>query len=204
MSSQPNNDTTTSEDRIVQSIYDHLVTSVCIDIASNMHELIKTGEIPISELKEPFSRQQIFPELYKDKDPAEIQEILDKYATEVPTTRTRKRKCRHNVSKPTTTTTTTALEKGALTEKDDDEDFKDTASEPEPPQEPTMQTRHSINHLDIWGRVPAKEPKQNCECQLCGRHVSTLRFASHLDKCMGLSTRPATGNPPRNSASMAT
>jgi hypothetical protein len=163
-----------------------------------MHELIKTGEIPISELKEPFSRQEIFPEIYKDKDPAEIQEILDKYATEVPT-RTRKRKFRHNISKQTTT-----LEKDASTEKDDDEDFKDTASEPEPSQESTVQTRHTINHLDIWGRIPAKEPKQNCECQLCGRHVSTLRFASHLDKCMGLSTRPATGNTPRNSASMTT
>lgn len=44
---------------------------------------------------------------------------------------------------------------------------------------------------DIWGNYPPKEPKDfYCVCTICNRQISTSRFASHLDKCMGLSTRP--------------
>jgi Sgf11 (transcriptional regulation protein) len=47
---------------------------------------------------------------------------------------------------------------------------------------------------DIWGNYPPKEPKDFfCVCQLCNRQIATSRFASHLDKCMGLSTRPLAG-----------
>jgi len=47
---------------------------------------------------------------------------------------------------------------------------------------------HTEIGIDIWGKRPLKEPKnQFVRCRLCGRHVSTSRFASHLDKCMGLS-----------------
>jgi hypothetical protein len=46
---------------------------------------------------------------------------------------------------------------------------------------------------DIWGNYPPKEPKDfYCVCTICNRQISTSRFASHLDKCMGLSTRPLT------------
>eukprot|EP00536_Pseudo-nitzschia_multiseries_P012718 jgi/Psemu1/290462/fgenesh1_pg.500_\ len=55
--------------------------------------------------------------------------------------------------------------------------------------------------LDIWGKTPAKEPKNRlCRCQLCGRLISTSRFASHLDKCMGLST--SRGGPSSTSGSI--
>jgi hypothetical protein len=174
-----NNESEVKEDHIVQSIYDHLVTSVCIDVASNLHELIKTGEIPISELSEPgSSRQDIFPDLYKDKDPKEIQAMLDQYATELPTRSSASRK--RKFSRQTATNA-----------EDDDDDYEEEEPPPEEPPTttPSVQTRQTIHHLDIWGRMPPKEPKQTCECQLCGRHVSTTRFASHLDKCMGLSTR---------------
>mmetsp|Transcript_9558 Transcript_9558/g.20668 ORF Transcript_9558/g.20668 Transcript_9558/m.20668 type:complete len:397 (+) Transcript_9558:194-1384(+) len=63
---------------------------------------------------------------------------------------------------------------------------------------------NNSNHptVDIWGKTPAKEPKNRlCRCQLCGRLISTSRFASHLDKCMGLST--SRGGASSISASMA-
>jgi len=48
---------------------------------------------------------------------------------------------------------------------------------------------NTLTKLDIWGNNPPKEPKNRlCRCRLCGRLISTSRFASHLDKCMGLST----------------
>lgn len=40
---------------------------------------------------------------------------------------------------------------------------------------------------DIYGRIPPKEPKiTSTICLLCGRSVSAIRFAPHLEKCMGL------------------
>lgn len=178
-----------SDDRLVKSIYDHMITSICIDVACNMHELIKKGEFSMSELREPFSRREVYPELYKNQEDEAIEETLEKYSTYVPNPRKRPHR---NVS-------SSAASDEAL----DDSKSTGGASEsntPEKASAPTMQTRHTINHSDIWGRTPPKEPKQACECQICGRFVSTLRFAPHLDKCMGLSTRPATGNPSRHMA----
>lgn len=43
-------------------------------------------------------------------------------------------------------------------------------------------------HLDIYGRAPPKEPKDMISCHICGRQVNTLRYAPHLDKCMGIGT----------------
>ncbi len=59
---------------------------------------------------------------------------------------------------------------------------------PQPPPTPTMQTRSAIHQMDIWGKCPPKEPKQLVTCSICGRQVSTSRFAPHLDKCMGVGT----------------
>ena len=44
------------------------------------------------------------------------------------------------------------------------------------------------NYLDIYGRAPPKEPKDMIDCHICGRQVNTLRYAPHLDKCMGIGT----------------
>ncbi|GAX10177.1 hypothetical protein FisN_3Lh373 [Fistulifera solaris] len=51
--------------------------------------------------------------------------------------------------------------------------------------------------LDIWGRLPNKEPETMIDCPLCKRLVNTLRFAQHLDKCMGIGTMSRTSAPSR-------
>lgn len=51
--------------------------------------------------------------------------------------------------------------------------------------------------LDIWGRLPPKEPKSMINCPLCKRLVNTLRFAPHLDKCMGIGTMSRASAPTR-------
>lgn len=48
--------------------------------------------------------------------------------------------------------------------------------------------QQSYTQADIWGRIPTKEPKFLVKCSICNRMVNTLRFASHLDKCMGIGT----------------
>jgi hypothetical protein len=55
-------------------------------------------------------------------------------------------------------------------------------------QQKTVMTRNQTNpQTDIWGRPP-RPPNENVECSVCNRQVSTVRFAPHLDKCMGIGT----------------
>jgi hypothetical protein len=39
--------------------------------------------------------------------------------------------------------------------------------------------------VDIYGRVPPKEPRHSLACAACGRPVGVGRYAPHLDKCLG-------------------
>jgi hypothetical protein len=222
----PSDDQDESQERIVQSIYDHLVRSVVVGYASNMHEMIKTGGISVSELQTPSSRRDIFPSLYEGKTPEEIQLELDTYATETPSRQSRKRKLRQATQGDGPEAGDGFDDENKDGDKDDedgdddddDEDFKDenpdadddddgggktekpkTVQTPEIPAGTASQTQEQQPPgVDIWNRIPPKEPKHPVECTLCGRHMSTTRFASHLEKCMGLSTRPLTGIPNRS------
>jgi len=214
------------EERILQSLYDHVLRSVVVSYASSMHEMIKTGQFPASELQTPSSRQEIFPDLYRGKSTEEIQALLQEFGTEqMPSLCTNKRKLRQ-VAEAIASTDEVIKEKVAEEEDedegddndDDDEDFKaddnDVEDEAEEKQDTTKSTsiptittnggtqsqevEQQPHGVDIWGRIPPKEPKQPVLCTLCGRHISTSRFASHLEKCMGISTRPLAGIPIRN------
>ena len=39
--------------------------------------------------------------------------------------------------------------------------------------------QQNTRQLDIWGRLPPKEPETMIDCPLCKRLFSTLRFAPH-------------------------
>jgi hypothetical protein len=255
-------------DRIATSIYNYLIERVGIVVSSNLHELIKTGAIPMATLTEPFTRQELYPELYANLDDGAVQEILDQYETEVPpgsqfARRQERKKILHKkrqfvlvssldpsntedgnhkkaateataaaaaasattaaatssstfllttpslplVPPSTTTTTTLPLLDTAVGDTSSTADNNTiinhstgTTTTTTTPvavavvASPTMQTRQTTNHLDIWGRVPPKEPKQNVECRICGRMVSASKFAPHLDRCMGLSLSRNGGN----------
>jgi hypothetical protein len=91
---------------------------------------------------------------------------------------------------------------GGKTEKSKSTKAPATTKAPETPAITVGQTQErQPPGVDIWNRIPPKEPKHPVECTLCGRHVSTTRFASHLEKCMGLSTRPLPGIPNRGGSS---
>jgi Sgf11 (transcriptional regulation protein) len=61
---------------------------------------------------------------------------------------------------------------------------------PAPSATPPPPLPHKQRYTDIWGNVPAKEPSYWVECTVCKNNtkVNALRFASHLDKCMGIRT----------------
>ena len=269
------NSNTALKEKIVQSIYNHLVSKVCIDVTSNIHELIKTGEISMIEMIEPFTRQELYPELYTNCNDEQIQEKLNQYSTEIPPTsnywkRYHKRRrllleqqqqqeeeneaeqeqkeeeskdivmastntneqpadesgmpaasvknqTQSNVDEAvagtatnaTVNDTTAAVAAVASTSSEAEATAADTTrttTTTTSASTSTMQTRqstsgsssNSTNQVDIWGRIPSKEPKYNVECRICGRMVSALRFAPHLDKCMGLSMARGAGNSSSN------
>ncbi|EKU21621.1 hypothetical protein NGA_2025900, partial [Nannochloropsis gaditana CCMP526] len=56
------------------------------------------------------------------------------------------------------------------------------------------------NSFDIYGRVPPKEPRYNFQCSACARSVSVLRYAPHLDKCLGKNKSGRSAGSQRKSA----
>jgi len=274
----------TSEDRIVEAIYQDVMESMCRDLASNMHQLIKTGAggvIPSSwklftGTKVP-TRRELYPELYnggesngkehhdgkitdtlpkKAMTDDEINSLLDKYAVDLPPKGTssltsRKRRKRDMAEEEEKRLLLSKIQKEKESnykdsddeeedksndeEDEDDEDFKmedaneegdeatnktkqrgrsmSTSSDPRGSPPPTTDeapdaaksNTSSSSKLDIWGKCPAKEPKNRlCRCRLCGRLISTSRFASHLDKCMGLSTSRTGGGSALNGSGVMT
>lgn len=253
-----NNDSTnnnpTSQDRIIQSIYDHMLRSIVVGYAGNVHELIKTGKISSSDLQTTMLRPEIFPSLYQGKSPEEIQSILDQYGTEIPM---RQRHKKRKLSRATATSISTSVStsvttgaKGTVKENtednkpkntqnsrdeqdngdkdnddDDDEDDEDyneetksgsivvdergknsnkdgtSLSDPSLTVDQQLQQQQNAPGVDIWGRIPPKEPSYPVDCTVCGRQISSMRFAQHLEKCMGLSTRPLAGISNRSSSS---
>ena len=78
---------------------------------------------------------------------------------------------------------------------------EDSKAQPDAPESTTKQKEN--NKLDIWGKNPAKEPKNRlCRCQISGRLISTSRFAYHLDKCMGLSSSRTGGGTSSSGSSL--
>lgn len=73
-----------------------------------------------------------------------------------------------------------------------------------PSQAAIAQQMTVTRHTDIWGNTPLKEPPEMISCSVCSQKINTLRFASHLDKCLGLgnTTRAASSNS-RSSSSAA-
>ena len=254
------------EDKLVESLYQSLMKSLCQDVASNLHQLVKMDDAIPSSWKlcsgtAAPTRRDLYPELYngngndgtgrsptkKRKTDSEIQDVLTKYAVDLPKTDSPLQgNKRRNVAeeeeklillskiqkekesnyKDSDDEDETGDDNTKDDEDDDDEDFKmedddvdddnddgdddnsktktkrslSTTSETLSKDETTTTTtaKPSSSVLDIWGKNPSKEPKNRlCRCQLCGRLISTSRFASHLDKCMGLSTsRGTTPTPP--------
>ena len=188
---------------VLELVYEKLLSSVSIDIAATMHRLMKQGIYPSSELLIPKSRSEIYPEVY-GRDKTTVEEEEHRYSVFVPQRNKRKR-LGEKAANPyedyvdaqyTNNNTTTNGKQQNSTVKTPDPAISATTNNnnnnnsSKPPVTASSNSTFSNNtsHLDIWGKAPAKEPKEMIECLICGRQVNTLRFAPHLDKCMGIGT----------------
>jgi hypothetical protein len=159
-------------DPLVASIFDQLITSVCVDFSFKIHRMIKTGEFSRRDLTIS-SRMELYPGVYENEE--EVRRALDEYATELPAKR------------PRLNTPTDSNGDSESADKKDSDGSNDSAVTN------SVMTRNQTNpQTDIWGRPP-RPPNENVECSVCNRQVSTVRFAPHLDKCMGIGTTSRAG-----------
>jgi hypothetical protein len=157
---------------VVASIFDQLVTSVCVDVSFKIHRMIKTGEFSRRDLMIS-SRMELYPGVYENE--GEVRKALDEYATELPAKRPR-----------LNTPTDSNGDRESVDKKDSDGSNDSAVTN-------SVMTRNQTNpQTDIWGRPP-RPPNENVECSVCNRQVSTVRFAPHLDKCMGIGTTSRAG-----------
>lgn len=83
-------------------------------------------------------------------------------------------------------------EVATITTSADNTDTNNSSTTPTSSQTEFMsknKTEKSRPATDIYGRIPAKEPKYPISCPACSRIISVSRFAAHLEKCMGISRR---------------
>lgn len=150
---------------MVQSLYDKLIDSISTDVACGMHRMVKTGTY--SDIMSPRSRKDLYPSIHSSTQ--EMEQSLHDHVVEVFPVTKRPR-----------------MASVAYSEQNS-EDAGSTDAIIENVPEP-MHTLRNIGQNDIWGRIPPKEPKAAAKCPVCSRHISALRFAPHLDKCMGIGT----------------
>lgn len=191
---------------VLELVYEKLMSSISIDVACAMHRMMKKGVYPSSELLVPKSRSDIYPEVYAGQKTVETEEAS--YSVFVPQRNKRKRAGEEDNTTITEYVRTSVAAKVAAMAKAASDKAENAATTPEnsvsnPPEEakqPPVSTSAPIppaaaavppptpHYLDIWGKMPPKEPKQMLKCHICKRQVNTLRFAPHLDKCMGIGT----------------
>jgi hypothetical protein len=123
-----------------------------------------------------FNRMKLYPGLYESQ--AELELALEMYAVEVPNqTKRLKEEVRESVDP-------SILVDGSNTTGGEQKDNADDGTN----IHNFFTVASSKSQTDIWGRHPPREAKEPIQCSICGRQVSTLRFAPHLDKCMGIGT----------------
>jgi len=159
------------DEQEVKSLFSCVLASLCVEIACRMHRMVKTGVMPLSSIMIPVD--------------------------------TKSRRTHHGGREHGQNRCSPSIssEKGVLLvdlpskrpKLEEDNDFKKINHAQTAVgvflniatvQQSGPVTRGTAN--DIWGRLPPKEPLSTEICTLCGRNVSALRFAPHLDKCMGV------------------
>mmetsp|Transcript_20742 Transcript_20742/g.30561 ORF Transcript_20742/g.30561 Transcript_20742/m.30561 type:complete len:198 (-) Transcript_20742:120-713(-) len=172
----PEDDETTDKateeeyDIMTNAIYESILSSICVEFSCGMHRLAKTGVLPYSEIMTPSSNE-------------EIESLLITISDDDSSTRGCKRKHRSEQQKKSGisgkfSSLSDGIGNGGSS-------AKAASMSQTTHMAPATRVSSGANG-DIWARVPPKEPKHSPQCPNCGRSVSASRFASHLDKCMGI------------------
>lgn len=151
---------------VFEDLFDDMIEALSVEIACGTHRMAKTGEFRLSDIMLP--RERINANLGSWRIGDDIQDV----------------------KRISLLCESICGEKGKAQSYNDliintDSGTDDTS------QKSICQSAENSGRdssYDIWGRIPSKEPKTTVKCQNCGKNVSAIRFAPHLDKCMGLGT----------------
>lgn len=171
-------------------LFETLLRSIVIEIACGMHRCAKTGSLPYSEIMTPSPQSYLFENNAvskaslcdnKNATGADVEDLvlLDS-----------KKNTQHHNTRMTRSGSSLMNTSGNNSPATIDEVGISASSS-------LSSSINSVNNqlppppagADVWGRIPPKEPIRSAKCQLCGKSISALRFAPHLDKCMGIGTR---------------
>mmetsp|Transcript_21963 Transcript_21963/g.26110 ORF Transcript_21963/g.26110 Transcript_21963/m.26110 type:complete len:177 (+) Transcript_21963:106-636(+) len=160
-------------DEISNEVYDELVTSLCIEVAYGVHRMAKNGTMKLSDIMIPRNGR-------------------DSLSTAETAKENKKRGSLDKISSTKRQRRTTLDSENGEQELSQQHALETAKSTPSLRTSPTpMVTRNASNNslVDVWGRILPKEPKKTVKCLHCGKGLSALRFAMHLDKCLIGNTR---------------
>lgn len=178
----------TVEAAVAEEICKDLITSIAIEVAFDTHRMAKTGVLTLSQLVPPTTLHSA---TTNDGHP---------FSSVLGANKSRRRSSsfipaedasEHGPQPKRSRSNTLASDgtgAGAGIVAGDTGDAISSAQ-----QQQEQQEQQPVG-ADIWGRIPPKEPKIMPKCDICGRQVSALRFAVHLDKCMNLGNSRQTGS----------
>ena len=204
--SHPSSHNDSKTNQIAQEVYRDVISSLCIEIASGVHRMAKTGKIPLSQIYAPVSTEKKRP---RDHD-GEIKEDKNKNEEEIQGLKDLRKDA--SVTDPEgmdakkeTVESESQLKKPRLEESN--ESIDDPSLPPTPPtasaphqsltnsQSNSNSSSNNSNHgaskqkvVDLWGRAPPKHVEKQVLCHKCGKKLHVTRFALHLDRCLGFTS----------------
>ena len=167
----------TIEAAVAEEICKDLITSIAIEVAFDTHRMAKTGVLPLSQLMDPSTRSASLGANKSRIRSSSFVPVEDDSEHGPQSKRSR-----------SNTLASDGTGAGAGVG-----DIAGDATNGTQQQLEQQQQQQPVG-ADIWGRIPPKEPKIMPKCDICGRQVSALRFAVHLDKCMNLGNSRQTGS----------
>ena len=163
----------TVEAAVAEEICKDLITSIAIEVAFDTHRMAKTGVLPLSHLMDPSTRSATSTSALganKSRIRSSSFVPLEDDSEHGPQ------------SKRSRSNTLASDATGAGEGVGDISNDAINGTQQQQEQQQQHQQQQPVG-ADIWGRIPPKEPKIMPKCDICGRQVSALRFAVHLDKC---------------------
>jgi hypothetical protein len=159
-----------SDEMLVERVFQDLLDDISIEVACGMHRMAKMGDISyVSIMFPPVQHPSL-------REPTDNESNHDTRSIDTST---------NNDTEDGDTSHVDLLVSGSVPKKARlNATPVQEMEEPEATTTATATTRSAVT--DIWGRIPPKEPRRTATCTLCGRHLSALRFAQHLEKCMGI------------------
>lgn len=169
----------TVEAAVAEEICKDLITSIAIEVAFDTHRMAKTGVLPLSQQMDPTTGSTSASELGANKSRRRSSSFVPVEDDS------------DHGPQPKRSRSNTLASDGTGAGVGDIAGNAMNGTQQQ--QEHQQQQQHPVG-ADIWGRIPPKEPKIMPKCDICGRQVSALRFAVHLDKCMNLGNSRQTGS----------